>query len=55
MTGLNFPCLLSTSIKEVNAVPPTIHSATGAAKFPTDDISPVFPLWRRAPAPYPKA
>jgi hypothetical protein len=29
------PCLLSTSIKEVNAVPPTVHSATGAPKFPT--------------------
>lgn len=29
------PCLLSTSIKAVRAVPPTVHSSTGAAKFPT--------------------
>lgn len=29
------PCLLSTSINEVSAVPLTVHSSTGAAKFPT--------------------
>lgn len=32
---VSIPCLLSTSIREVNAVPPTVHSSTGAAKFPT--------------------
>lgn len=32
---ISLPCLLSTSISEVNGVPPTVHSATGAAKFPT--------------------
>lgn len=32
---VTIPCLLSTSINEVNAVPPTVHSSTGAAKFPT--------------------
>jgi len=29
------PCLLSTSINEVKAVPPTVHSSTGAARLPT--------------------
>lgn len=29
------PCLLSTSINAVSAVPLTVHSSTGAAKFPT--------------------
>ena len=29
------PCLLSTSISEVSAVPPTVHSSTGAHKFAT--------------------
>lgn len=29
------PCLRSTSIREVNAVPPTVHSSTGAPRFPT--------------------
>ena len=32
---ITVPCLLSTSISEVKAVPPTVHSSTGAAKFPT--------------------
>ena len=31
----HIPCLLSTSINEVSAVPPTVHSSTGAHKLPT--------------------
>lgn len=31
----DIPCLLSTSINAVNAVPPTVHSSTGAFKLPT--------------------
>ena len=32
---ISLPWLLSTSISEVNGVPPTAHCATRAAKFPT--------------------
>lgn len=32
---LELPCLLSTSIKDVKAVPPTVHFSTGAPRFPT--------------------
>lgn len=35
LESYNIPCLLSTSISAVNAVPPTVHSSTGALKFPT--------------------
>ena len=38
VASCSVPCLLSTSINEVNAVPPTVHSSTGAAKFPTWQI-----------------